>query len=144
MDCIVEVVGVFKCIVYNYFLSKEVLFLMILEELWECSVVSDVLLYCVDQLLQMQLLQLLGQKLDLFSDGNFIDLVWVVMVEIIYLLECVQVIVCCMGEKESGESVWICVVIVDGCLCEVDLDFVGYQLYGLVKSFVFWLQVMMG
>ena len=51
-----------------------------------------------------QLLQLLGQKLDLLSDANFIDLARVAMAEIIHSPERAQAIVCRMGEKESGES----------------------------------------
>lgn len=76
--------GVSKRTVYNHFPSKEALFSMILEELWERSVASDTLPYRADQPLQAQLLQLLGQKLELLSDANFIDLARVAMAEIIH------------------------------------------------------------
>ena len=103
MDRIAEVAGVSKRTVYNHFPSKEALFSMILEELWERSVASDTLPYRPDQTLQAQLLQLVGQKLELLSDANFIDLARVAMAEIIHSPERAQAIVCRMGEKESGE-----------------------------------------
>jgi TetR/AcrR family transcriptional regulator, regulator of autoinduction and epiphytic fitness len=137
MDRIAEVAGVSKRTVYNHFPSKEALFSMILEELWERSVASDALPYRADQ-------QLLGQKLELLSDANFIDLARVAMAEIIHSPERAQAIVCRMGEKESGESAWIRAAIADGRLREVDPEFAGHQLHGLVKSFAFWPQVTMG
>ncbi len=116
---------------------------MILEELWERSVASDALPYRADQPLQAQLLQLLGQKLELLSDANFIDLARVAMAEIIHSPERAQAIVCRMGEKESGECLdprghrrWPTAPGRSG--------FAGHQLHGLVKSFAFWPQVTMG
>ncbi len=144
MDRIAEVAGVSKRTVYNHFPSKEALFSMILEELWERSVASDALPYRADQPLQAQLMQLLGQKLELLSDANFIDLARVAMAEIIHSPERAQAIVCRMGEKESGESAWIRAAIADGRLRRVDSEFAGHQLHGLVKSFAFWPQVTMG
>lgn len=144
MDRIAEVAGVSKRTVYNHFPSKEALFSMILEELWERSVASDTLPYRADQPLEAQLLQLLGQKLELLSDANFIDLARVAMAEIIHSPERTQAIVCRMGEKESGESAWIRAAMADGRLRAVDPEFAGHQLHGLVKSFAFWPQVTMG
>ncbi len=144
MDRIAEVAGVSKRTVYNHFPSKEALFSMILEELWERSVASDALPYRADLPLQAQLMQLLGQKLELLSDANFIDLARVAMAEIIHSPERAQAIVCRMGEKESGESAWIRAAIADGRLRKVDPEFAGHQLHGLVKSFAFWPQVTMG
>ena len=68
----------------------------------------------------------------------------VAMAEIIHSPERAQAIVCRMGEKESGESARIRAAIADGRLREVDPEFAGHQLHGLVKSFAFWPQVTMG
>lgn len=144
MDRIASVAGVSKRTVYNHFPSKEELFALILEELWHSSVASVELPYRADQPLDVQLLQLLRQKLDLLGDANFIDLARVAMAEIIHSPERAQAIVCRMGEKESGVSAWIRAAIADGRLREVDPEFAGHQLQGLVKSFAFWPQVTMG
>nr|WP_180166882.1 TetR/AcrR family transcriptional regulator [Stenotrophomonas sp. SbOxS2]NYT99806.1 TetR/AcrR family transcriptional regulator [Stenotrophomonas sp. SbOxS2] len=144
MDRIAAVAGVSKRTVYNHFPSKEELFALILEELWQSSVASIELPYRADQPLDVQLLQLLRQKLDLLGDANFIDLARVAMAEIIHSPERAQAIVCRMGEKESGVSAWIRAAIADGRLREVDPEFAGHQLQGLVKSFAFWPQVTMG
>ena len=144
MDRIAAVAGVSKRTVYNHFPSKEELFALILEELWQSSVASVELPYRADQPLDVQLLQLLRQKLDLLGDVNFIDLARVAMAEIIHSPERAQAIVCRMGEKESGVSAWIRAAIADGRLREVDPEFAGHQLQGLVKSFAFWPQVTMG
>jgi TetR/AcrR family transcriptional regulator of autoinduction and epiphytic fitness len=144
MDRIAAVAGVSKRTVYNHFPSKEELFALILEELWQSSVASVELPYRADQPLDVQLLQLLRQKLDLLGDANFIDLARVAMAEIIHSPERAQAIVCRMGEKESGVSAWIRAAIADGRLREIDPEFAGHQLQGLVKSFAFWPQVTMG
>ena len=144
MDRIAAVAGVSKRTVYNHFPSKEELFALILEELWQSSVASVELPYRADQPLDVQLLQLLRQKLDLLGDANFIDLARVAMAEIIHSPERAQAIICRMGEKESGVSAWIRAAIADGRLRQVDPEFAGHQLQGLVKSFAFWPQVTMG
>jgi TetR/AcrR family transcriptional regulator of autoinduction and epiphytic fitness len=144
MDRIAAVAGVSKRTVYNHFPSKEELFALILEELWQSSVASVELPYRADQPLDVQLLQLLRQKLDLLGDANFIELARVAMAEIIHSPERAQAIVCRMGEKESGVSAWIRAAIADGRLRQVDPEFAGHQLQGLVKSFAFWPQVTMG
>lgn len=144
MDRIAAVAGVSKRTIYNHFPSKEELFALILEELWQSSVASVELPYRADQPLDVQLLQLLRQKLDLLGDANFIDLARVAMAEIIHSPERAQAIVCRMGEKESGVSAWIRAAIADGRLRQVDPEFAGHQLQGLVKSFAFWPQVTMG
>ncbi|OJH81577.1 MAG: TetR family transcriptional regulator [Stenotrophomonas maltophilia] len=144
MDRIAAVAGVSKRTVYNHFPSKEELFALILEELWQSSVASVELPYRAGQPLDVQLLQLLRQKLDLLGDANFIDLARVAMAEIIHSPERAQAIVCRMGEKESGVSAWIRAAIADGRLRQVDPEFAGHQLQGLVKSFAFWPQVTMG
>lgn len=144
MDRIAAAAGVSKRTVYNHFPSKDELFGLTLEHLWNSSADSEDLAYRPDLPLDQQLRQLLMQKLALLGDASFIDLARVAMAEIIHSPERAQAIVCRMGEKESGVTAWIRAAIADGRLAKVDADFAGHQLQGLVKSFAFWPQVTLG
>lgn len=144
MDRIAAAAGVSKRTVYNHFPSKDELFGLTLEHLWESSAASEDLAYRADLPLDKQLRQLLMQKLELLGDPSFIDLARVAMAEVIHSPERAQAIVCRMGEKESGVTAWIRAAMADGRLVDVDVDFAGHQLQGLVKSFAFWPQVTLG
>lgn len=144
MDRIASAAGVSKRTVYNHFPSKEELFALMLEQLWESSEAGIDVVYRADQSLDKQLRQLLAQKLELLADQRFIDLARVAMAEIIHSPERAQAIVCRMGEKDSVETAWICAAIADERLVKVDVDFAAHQLHGLVKSFAFWPQVTLG
>ena len=144
MDRIAAAAGVSKRTVYNHSPSKDELFGLMLEHLWNRSIANASVAYRADQPLDVQLRQLLMRKLELLGDPNFIDLARVAMAEIIHTPERAQAIVCRMGAKEGGETAWIRAAIADGRLADIDAEFAGHQLQGLVKNFAFWPQVTLG
>ncbi|WP_101674437.1 TetR/AcrR family transcriptional regulator [Alloalcanivorax mobilis] len=144
MDRIAAAAAVSKRTVGNHFPSKEALFGEILEQLWRSSAASVDLAYRADRPLEAQLRTLLMQKLLLLGDPNFIDLARVALAEIIHAPARAQAIVGRMDEKESGVTRWVRAAVADGSLAQVDPDFAGHQLQGLVKSFAFWPQVTLG
>ena len=144
MDRIAAAAGVSKRPVYNHFPSKDELFGLTLEHLWASSAESEDMAYRADLPLDQQLRQLLMQKLALLGDASFIDLARVAIAEVIHSPERAQAMICRIGEKETGVTAWIRAAMADGRLVEVDVDFAGHQLQGLVKSFAFWPQVTLG
>lgn len=144
MDRIAASAGVSKRTVYNHFPSKDELFAHMLEHLWDSSAAAVDVVYRADLPLDVQLRQLLMQKLEMLGDASFIDLARVAMAEIIHSPERAQRIVSRMGEKESCETAWIRAASADGRLKAADADFASHQLQGLVKSFAFWPQVTLG
>ena len=79
MDRIAAAAGVSKRTVYNHFPSKDELFGLMLEHLWNRSIANASVAYRADQPLDVQLRQLLMRKLELLGDPNFIDLARVAM-----------------------------------------------------------------
>lgn len=144
MDRIAAQAGVSKRTVYNHFPSKEALFAQILERLWESSLEGQDLTYRADRPLRPQLLELVNQKLRLLRDANFVDLARVAIAAAIHSPERAQDMVCRMGEREEGITLWIRAATADGKLKTSDPLFASMQLQSLVKGFAFWPQITLG
>lgn len=144
MDCIAARASVSKRTVYNHFPSKEALFAAILRQLWDASQSGDAPAYRADEPLRAQLLALLMRKLRLLNDEAFLSLARVAIAAGIHCPERAREMVARLGEKEEDLTVWIRAAAADGRLDTSDPVFASQQLQGLVKSFAFWPQIMMG
>lgn len=144
MDKVAASAEVSKRTVYNHFPSKDDLFAQILLQLWECSCVKVEQGYRADTPLRGQLLELLGKKIGMFADANFLDLARVAIAETIHSPERAQAMVSKFSEREEGITAWISAAQADGRLKAVDVTFAAHQLQGLLKSFAFWPQITMG
>jgi len=145
MDRIAAAAEVSKRTVYNHFPSKDELFAAILAQLWERSQGLAGVAYAPKQPLRAQLLELLGQKMQLLNDPSFIDLSRVAMAEMMHTPERAQDMVARLPEKEEGLATWVREAQRDGRLrAGVDPVYAAQQLQGLIKSFAFWPQLAMG
>lgn len=144
MDRIAAMAGVSKRTVYNHFPSKEALFELILEQLWEWSTGGEEPHYVQERPLQPQLHALLMAKLRLLGDVNFIDLARVALAEVIHAPERAQSIVRRIETAECGLTAWIRAAAAAGRLQLGDPEFAARQLHGLLKSFAFWPQITLG
>ena len=145
MDRIAAAAEVSKRTVYNHFPSKDELFAAILAQLWERSQGLAGVAYAPKQPLRAQLLELLGQKMQLLNDPSFIDLSRVAMAEMMHTPERAQDMVARLPEKEEGLATWVREAQRDGRLrAGVDPAYAAQQLQGLIKSFAFWPQLAMG
>jgi TetR/AcrR family transcriptional regulator, regulator of autoinduction and epiphytic fitness len=145
MDRVAAAAEVSKRTVYNHFPSKDELFAAILAQLWERSQGLAAVAYAPDRPLRSQLLELLGQKMQLLNDPSFIDLSRVAMAEMMHTPERAQDMVARLPEKEEGLATWVREAQRDGRLrAGVDPAYAAQQLQGLVKAFAFWPQLVMG
>jgi TetR/AcrR family transcriptional regulator of autoinduction and epiphytic fitness len=144
MDKIAATAGVSKRTVYNHFPSKEELFAEILNQLWIRVTAEQETAYRPDLPLRDQLRVLLGAKLQMLGDDNFLDLARVAIAATIHSPERAQDMVARMGEREEGLTVWIRAAQADGRLKAIAPDFAAQQVQGLLKSFAFWPQISMG
>jgi TetR/AcrR family transcriptional regulator, regulator of autoinduction and epiphytic fitness len=144
MDRVAAAAEVSKRTVYNHFPSKEELFEAILGQLWERSQSLADVPYDTGRPLREQLLELLGQKMQLLGDASFIDLSRVAMAEMMHSPERAQAMVARLSEKEEGLPRWIRAAQEGNALRAVDPQYAANQLHGMVKSFAFWPQLAMG
>ena len=144
MDRVAAVAEVSKRTVYNHFPSKDELFSAILDQLWCRSQSLPGLAFDGGRPLREQLLQLLAQKMDLLDDAGFLNLTRVAMAEMMHTPERAQAMVARLSEKEAGVAAWIRAAQGAGRLRAADPQYAAHQLEGLLKSFAFWPQLVMG
>ena len=144
MDRIAARASVSKRTVYNHFPSKEALFAAILCQLWDATQTGESPAYRSDAPLRAQLLELLMRKLRLLNDEAFLSLARVAIAAGIHSPERAREMVARLGQREEDLTVWIRAAAADGRLSTADPLFAAQQLQGLVKSFAFWPQIMMG
>ena len=144
MDKIAATAGVSKRTVYNHFPSKEELFAEILNQLWARVTAEQETPYRPDVPLREQMRQMLMAKMQMLGDDNFLDLARVAIAATIHSPERAQNMVCRMGEREEGLTVWIRAAQADGRLKPVAPEFAAQQIQGMLKSFAFWPQISMG
>lgn len=144
MDRIAASAGVSKRTVYNHFDSKEELFAQILKQMWAKGAEGVDLAYRSDRPLRDQLLELVGQKMQLLHDADFIDLARIAIAAGVHSPERAREMLERLGDREEGLTTWVRAAAADGRLRTDDPVFASMQLQGLVKGFAFWPQLSMG
>jgi len=144
MDKIAAGAGVSKRTVYNHFPSKDELFSAILQRMWQSSAALLDIPYRAGEALRPQLLALMGQKMAMLQDADFLDLARVAIAEAIHTPQRAQDMLARLGNKEEGVTVWLRAALADGALKPLDPVFASHLLQGQLKSFAFWPQVALG
>lgn len=145
MDAIAASAGVSKRTVYNHFPGKEDLFAAILQRLWETVMVNDRFDFIAPQTLASQLRQYLQQKIALFSDPAFVDLLRVIVAATIHAPERARGMVEQLKQSEPVIVRWIRDAQASGrLLAEYEPVELGDLLMGQVKAVALWPQIMMG
>ncbi|MRW88076.1 TetR family transcriptional regulator [Pseudoduganella sp. FT26W] len=141
MDKIAATAGVSKRTVYNHFPSKDELFAQILHELWTSIAAMPPPPYDPAAPLRVQLLDLLGKKMEMLQDGYFLDLARVAIAEAIHSPERAQEMVARLSVKEEAVTAWLRAAQADGKLTKADPVLASQMLQGNLKTFAFWPQV---
>jgi TetR/AcrR family transcriptional regulator of autoinduction and epiphytic fitness len=141
MDKIAATAGVSKRTVYNHFPSKDELFAQILHELWMSTSALTAPPYDPDAPLRQQLLDVLGQKMDMLQDTYFLDLARVAIAEAIHSPQRAQEMVARLGAKEEAVATWLRAAQAGGKLLKADPVLASQMLQGQLKTFAFWPQV---
>ena len=132
MDRIASRAQVSKRTVYNHFNGKDALFEAILERLWAATEAQVKLPYRADLPLRGQLLTLIEQKLAMSGDPQFLDLARVLIAEAIHAPQRARDMLCRLGGREEGLTVWIRAAMADRRLKTGDPVFAAAQLQALV------------
>jgi TetR/AcrR family transcriptional regulator of autoinduction and epiphytic fitness len=141
MDKIAATAGVSKRTVYNHFPSKDELFAQILHELWISISAMAFPPYDPGAPLRKQLLDVLGQKMDMLQDAYFLDLARVAIAEAIHSPQRAQEMVARLSAKEEAVTTWLRAAQADGKLLKADPFLASQMLQGQLKTFAFWPQV---
>ncbi|WP_417359361.1 TetR/AcrR family transcriptional regulator [Gallaecimonas pentaromativorans] len=144
MDKVAARAEVSKRTVYNHFPSKEILFAECLDALWQSCQTGHDNRYDPNRPLRAQLAGILGAKVAMMQDSNFMELARVAVAAGIHAPERAQAIVERIGQREQGFTHWIAAAQADGRLKAVDPHFAAQQLHGLLKAFAFWPQLTLG
>jgi TetR/AcrR family transcriptional regulator, regulator of autoinduction and epiphytic fitness len=144
MDKVALMADVSKRTIYNHFLSKDELFDAILNEVYERYRISPGISYDPKRPLRPQLIELLSQIMDRFSDANLMSISRVAMIEMIRSPARGRIINERIAKEEQGLASWLRAACKDGRLLISDLQFAKEQLEGLIRSFVFWPQSVFG
>jgi TetR/AcrR family transcriptional regulator of autoinduction and epiphytic fitness len=144
MDAIAASAGVSKRTVYNHFPSKDELFAEILMQLFAASAAQIEQPYRADVPLRTQLIEMMGAKMRMLADPNFLDVARVAIAEGIHAPERARAIVARLNEREEGFSSWIRAAQADRRLRAGEPSFLATVLQGQIKTFAFWPQVAMG
>jgi TetR/AcrR family transcriptional regulator of autoinduction and epiphytic fitness len=144
MDAIAAGAGVSKRTVYNHFPSKDELFAEILMQLFAASAAQIEQPYRADVPLRTQLIEMMGAKMRMLADPNFLDVARVAIAEGIHAPERARAIVARLNEREEGFNNWIRAAQADRRLRAGEPSFLATVLQGQIKTFAFWPQVAMG
>jgi TetR/AcrR family transcriptional regulator of autoinduction and epiphytic fitness len=144
MDKIAATAEVSKRTVYNHFPSKDDLFAAIQQQLWECCVAVKEATYRRDLPLRGQLLELVKQKMSMFSDASFMNMARVMIAEGIHCPKRGEEMISRLGSREEGVTAWIRAAQEDGKLKPADPECASTLLQGMLKTFAFWPQLAMG
>jgi TetR/AcrR family transcriptional regulator of autoinduction and epiphytic fitness len=144
VDGIAALAGVSKRTVYNHFPGKEELFEEALMWMFECGNGMVDLPYRGDRGLREQLVELIGMKMRMLADRDFLDLARVAIGEAIHAPERALPLITRMSERDEGVTSWVRAAQADGRLKPGDPVFAATMLQGQVKTFAFWPQVVFG
>lgn len=144
MDGIALHAQVSKRTVYNHFPSKDALFEAMLEQLWAASAARLSVSYRADRPLREQLLELLGQKLAMMAEPQFLDLARVLIAQALHAPQRARDMLARLNDREEPLGAWVRAAMADGRLASDDAELASQQLQGLLKGQAFWPQLTLG
>lgn len=141
MDQIAASANVSKRTVYNHFPSKDLLFKEITSSLWQQGAAATEFDYLPETELEPQLRAIAEQEMALLRSAEFIRMARLVVAECFHSPEMAQKTLAQMDQSSSGLKRWLDHAVADGRMQMTDSEFAAAQFFSLVKSFVFWPQI---